>query len=285
MESNSGLNILAVAQREYMQQLNDIMVPFLLANFDQMYERAVKDSKGKNVLRQFQEYLRDIKNWNQGMVQDATKEIVDSCGYFDKLLAAVFVGYVKILSSVRLTDAKRKIPIRLPKNSDFVFKVYEECAKAIYKDPYWLSEDLSDDDKLERMLSINSIALEKVLKAMIPVNKILETYMSAVPGDEVESQLGDPEDTEDPEVLQPDDTVGNDEPIPEADVSEPLPDLDAEPEPEPEAEAEAEAEPEMDEPTEEDVKSIPVSGMVPPQENEDDDEDDDLMPGAPDTRK
>lgn len=279
MESNSGLNILAVAQREYMQQLNDIMVPFLMANFDQMYERAVKDSKGKNTLRQFQEYLRDIKNWNQGMVQDATKEILDSCGYFDKLLAAVFVGYVKILSSVRLTDAKRKIPIRLPKNSDFVFKVYEESAKTIYKDPYWLGEDLSDDDKIDKMLEINSVSLEKVLKAMIPVNKILETYMSAVPGDEVESQLGDPEDTEDPDILEPEDTVGNQEEsgadsMPDEAMAEP-----EEPEPSPEPEPE-----EIEEPTEEDVKSIPVSGMAPPPQEEED-ELDDLMPGAPDARK
>lgn len=278
MESNSGLNILAVAQREYMQQLNDVMVPFLMANFDQMYERAVKDSKGKNILRQFQEYLRDIKNWNQGMVQDATKEIVDSCGYFDKLLAAVFVGYVKILSSVRLTDAKRKIPIRLPKNTDFVFKVYEECAKTIYKDPYWMGEDLSDDDKIDKMLEINSVALDKVLKAMIPVNKILETYMSAVPGDEVESQMGDPEDTEDPDILEPDDPMGKSE---ETTTESNEPNVD-----EPELGDEPENE---EEPVDEEVKNIPVNGVAPPPPQEDveqeEDELDDLMPDAPSTRK
>lgn len=281
MESNSGLNILAVAQQEYMGQLNDVMLPFLITNFDQMYDDSVKESKGKNTLKVFQQHLRDVKNWNQGMVQDATKEIVDSCGHFDKLLAAVFVGYVKILSSVRLRDEKRKIPIRLPKNGDFVFKVYEECARAIYKDPYWFAEDLSEDDKLDKMTSINSVVLERVVKNMVPINKILETYMSAAPsGDnnEIESVAGgDLSDTEDPEILN----AGEDTEIPVAEPEEEA--TPEEPEiPEPEAADEPEVpEPEEEVSPDEDVKQVPLVGVNAPQE----DEDDDLMPGAPDSRK
>lgn len=211
---NSGLSILAVAQREYMQQLNTLMSPFILANFEKVWETAVEGAKGKNTLRHFQELLREVKNWNNSHISDASKEISDSFTNFERLIAAVFVGYVKILSSVRLTDAKKKIPIKLPSNKDFVFKVYEEAAKAIYKDPYWFQEDITDDDKIENMLRINEVGLDKVLKALVPINLILETYMSTARTDEdmeVESQVGDPDDVPDPEAIsgeQGEDPVG-----------------------------------------------------------------------------
>ena len=42
--------ILATAYNEYMEQMNELLLPFLIATFDEMYERAKVDSKGKNTL-------------------------------------------------------------------------------------------------------------------------------------------------------------------------------------------------------------------------------------------
>jgi hypothetical protein len=201
MEGSSDLNILAYAQKEYMEELNTVLVPFLLASFEEMYNRSVVDSKGNNVLLKFQQYLRDVKSWNQGMVKQHADEVVKSCSFLKDLIAAVFVGKVKILSSIRLNEVKKKIPLRLPKCEDFIYMIYEENAQTIYKDPYWLQEDITDDEKVDKITEINRICLEKVVKKLVPTQKILEAYMSHQAPEEdvdVESRLGS--DTEDPEI-------------------------------------------------------------------------------------
>ena len=38
---NQDLNILAVAHKEFMEQMTDVLTPFLLTTFDELYEKAV----------------------------------------------------------------------------------------------------------------------------------------------------------------------------------------------------------------------------------------------------
>ena len=219
---DGNLNIMAVAQKEYLSQLNDILVPFLIATFDEIYNKALEESKGDKTLRKFQEFLRDIKSWNQGMIKRHAEEICKSCAYFNELLAAVFVSYVKILSAVRLKAEKQKISIKLPKNEDFIFRIYEENAKYLYKDPHWISQKPSDDEKIDKIREINAVALDTVIKSMVPVQKILEAYIgnqgAAALQDndsmEVESQIGELSDTEDPDVIDAEDET-TEEPKPE----------------------------------------------------------------------
>lgn len=194
-------NVLAVAQKEYMDQMNDVLLPFLITNFDEIFERAKIDSKGKNTLITFQQYLKDIKSWNQGILRERTDEISNSCAYFSDLLAAIIVGYVKILSSVRLKMDKQKIAIKLPKSDDFVFRMYEEVAKVLYKSPYWMAEDLSEDEKIDNMRPIVSRCMEHVVKALVPVQTILEAYIGQKGKLDVESQVDPNEDPEDPDLL------------------------------------------------------------------------------------
>ena len=194
-------NVLAVAQKEYMDQMNDVLLPFLITNFDEIYERAKIDSKGKNTLIMFQQYLKDIKSWNQGILRERTDEVANSCAYFSDLLAAIIVGYVKILSSVRLKMDKQKIAIKLPKSDDFIFRIYEEVAKVLYKSPYWMGEELSEDDKIDNMRPIVSRCMEQVVKSLVPVQTILEAYIGQKGKLDVESQVDPNEDPEDPDLL------------------------------------------------------------------------------------
>ena len=197
--------ILSTAYNEYMDQMNDILIPFIITTFDEMYERAKVDSKGKNTLIRFQQYLKDIKSWNQGVLREATTEVSNSCAYFRELLTAIFVGYTKILSSVRLRTDKAKVAIKLPKSEDFIYKVYEENAKSLYKNPYWVSEDLSEDDKIDKMRPMNRHTLDIVVKSLVPVQTILDTYIgNNGAATEVESNVDPDEDTEDPETLEDD---------------------------------------------------------------------------------
>ena len=271
--------ILSTAYNEYMDQMNDILIPFLITTFDEIYERAKIDSKGKNTLIRFQQYLKDIKSWNQGVLREATAEVSNSCAYFRELLTAIFVGYTKILSSVRLRTDKAKVAIKLPKSEDFIYKVYEENAKALYKNPYWVSEDLSEDDKIDKMRPMNRRTLDIVVKSLVPVQTILDTYIgNNGAATEIESNVDPDEDTEDPEALEDDiPTNLDDENIPAPQELEPAPpieddapaDLDG---------TEEEVAPTMNE--SEEVKDIQVNR--PPKElmeEGDIDDEEDLFPG------
>ena len=268
MEGSPDLNILAYAQKEYMEELNTVLVPFLLTSFEEMYNRSVTDSKGKNILLKFQQYLRDVKSWNQGMVKQHADEVVKSCSFLGDLIAAVFVGKVKILSSIRLNDVKKKIPLRLPKCEDFIYMIYEENAQQLYKDPYWLQEDKTDDEKVDKITEINSICLEKVVKKLVPTQKILEAYMSQRPSEDdvdIESHMGS--DTEDPDIEESDEEL----PSPEVPAPEEPPGEENSEVPEPVAGTEVPQE----------VKNIEVPQHPGVAEPEDDDV---LMQDAADTR-
>ena len=274
MEGSSDLNILAVAQREYMEELNEILVPFLLASFEEMHSRAVIDSKGKNTLLKFQEYLRDVKSWNQGMVKQHADEVTKACSFLGDLIAAVFVGKVKILSSIRLNEVKKKIPLRLPKIEDFIYMIYEECAQAVYKDPYWFQADLTDDEKVDKISELNRICLEKVVKKLVPTQKILEAYMSQTHSDEVdvESHMGS--DTEDPEILDSGDEEETPGEVPP--LAPPGEEISGQ-----ESITQEDVVPQEDD---EEVKSIQVPQPPGQPEIPVPDEDDVLMPGAADSR-
>jgi hypothetical protein len=257
--------ILATAHNEYMDQMNDILIPFMITTFDEIYERAKVDTKGKNVLIRFQQYLKDIKSWNQGVLREATVEVSNSCAYFRELLTAIFVGYTKILSSIRLRTDKVKVAIKLPKSEDFMYKIYEENAKALYKNPYWVGEDLSEDDKIDKMRPMNRKTLEIVVKSLVPVQTILDTYIgNNGTATEVESNIDPDEDTEDPEALDPEENT-EEAAIPP--VPEPLEPMDEPEIPEPD---------EMDEPMDDpdDIKDIQVN-RPPPGMIEDGDAEDD----------
>ena len=111
------LNVLVEAKKEYMAQLCKLMSQSMIQAFQDMYKEAEKMSKGKKVLLQYQKLLKEVPNWNDHIVKTHTDATCNTCSWFSDLLAAVFVSYVKILSSVRLKSESKKISIKRVKNT------------------------------------------------------------------------------------------------------------------------------------------------------------------------
>ena len=105
---SDSLGILVEAKKEYTNQLCILMCPVMIGVFQDMYEEAVRMSKNKKPLLQYQRLLKEVPNWSNAMSKKHEDNIVNRCTWFSDLLAAVFVSHVKILSSVRLkSDSKR----------------------------------------------------------------------------------------------------------------------------------------------------------------------------------
>ena len=191
------------AKKEYTAQLCNIMCPFMIEAFSGIFEEAVTKSKGKNVLKQYQELLREIRKSDNYFISEQSTRINNSYTWFSDLLAAVFVSNVKILSSVRLGNQSKKISLKLPTNDKFIHTVYINAAADLYPNPYVFTDTNSNHERDELLTKRFVNVIVNTIQNMIPVQEILKTYISQDPSssEDVDVNMGDPEDdTEDPEV-------------------------------------------------------------------------------------
>jgi len=220
------LSIMVEAKKEYMGQLYMIMCPPMIEVFQDLYDEATKLSKGKKTLMMFQKLLKEVPNWSNAMSKQHSDNIANRCAWFNDLLAAVFVACTKILSAVRLKAENKKISLKLPTNEVFIQTCYNNAAKDLYKDPYVFHEEQSEYVRDEELTRRFSLCIEATVKELIPVQEILQTYMSQTLETRDIDLDGEVRDTEDPEIFD-----GMEEPS-------------MEPEPEPEQEQEPELQPE-----------------------------------------
>lgn len=217
-----NLNVLVEAKKEYLGQMCLIMYPPMIEVFDEMYNEAMKTSKGKQVLIMFQKHLKEVPNWSNAMSKRHSDNITDRCSWFGDLLAAVFVACTKILSAVRLKADNKKISLKLPTEEVFIQTCYNNIAKDLYRDPYIFHDEQSEYIRDENLRVRFTLCIENTVKELIPVQQILQTYMSQETRDI--SLDGDVEDSMDPDVL--------DEQMEEME-SQPMEGLEPEMEPEP----------------------------------------------------
>ena len=296
MSNTQNLNVLVEAKKEYLNQLSNIMCPVMIETFQDMYAEAHKLSKGKKVLLQYQKVLKEVVNWNNHMVRQHTTRISDSCSWFNDLLAAVFVSFVKILSSVRLNNCEtKKISIKLPTNDMFIHGCYIAAAKDIYKDPYIFHEESTEHERDEKLFARFGACIEATVKEMVPVQQILQAYISQTNNKtDLDVMSEAPEDTEDPDILDQEFEELNPEPETVPDL-EPAPESDLVPDPEPGNEDEIPDVQEMElppgasaDPEVLDTKNIDIEpkkspfDAIKPDENVDDDV---LFGDAPDEKR
>ena len=134
------------------------------------------------------------------MSKQHTDNIADRCAWFNDLLAAVFVACTKILSAVRLKSDNKKISLKLPTNEVFVQTCYNNMARDLYKDPYIFHEEQSEYVRDEKLTVRICTVIENSVKELIPVQQILQTYMSQDSRDiDLDSEV---HDAEDPDVFE-----------------------------------------------------------------------------------
>ena len=196
------LNILVEAKREYIGQLCLLMCPVMIETYETMYEEAYKLTKGRKVLVMYQKLLKEVPNWSDAMSKQHTDNITNRCAWFNDLLAAVFVSCVKILSAVRLNKDNKKISLKLPTNEVFVQTCYNNAAKDLYRDPYIYHETQNEHARNDKLYERFCICIETTVKELIPVQQILQTYMSQTQeGQDLDLDEAEVGDSEDPDLI------------------------------------------------------------------------------------
>lgn len=281
-----NLNILVEAKREYLEQLSILMCPVMIDVFDEMYQEAYNLSKGRKVLMMFQNLLRDVPQWNETMAKQHTDNIANRCAWFKDLVAAVFVSSVKILSAVRLSKESKKLSVKLPSNEVFIHSCYKNVAKDLYTNPYVFTDNQSEHDRNDKLYDRFSRCVENTVKELIPVQEILQTYMTVQDNELIEPQ--DADLTED-NVEEYEEPPAEDTPTDEPKTEEEFPGPVEETTPAPPMEEQPVAPPPPIEPPrppfEGEFRTIQTNNQPPAPATVSEEEEEDLFPDAADSRR
>ena len=170
--------LLLDAKKEYTLRLSEVMNSFVVQFIDATFRAARKDVGDRKALMEFQDRLRAVPSWNASIISQYTRDIENKYSYFSDLVAAVFVTYVKVLSSIKISAQRPSVKLKLPSNEAFVHQVYVYTAKNFYENPH----AARDSQQVKSGLVLN--AIETAVRTMLPLGDVLQAYLSSAVNDD-----------------------------------------------------------------------------------------------------
>ena len=189
-----NIDILSQAKSEYSANLVNIIIPLIIEGFKSIFKEAwqlcINNDEDSKYLMTFQNFLTRVPKWNQSIINDETKRILEKskCSYLEDLLTCVYITQLKILTSIRVSSNQKKIDIDIPKLNEFIHKVYIACARKIYSNVYLFEEEILPLQKQKNMRECELICKEcllNVIRESMPVEKILRAYIDETTEEEV----------------------------------------------------------------------------------------------------
>ncbi len=183
MKERLNIGVLVTARDEYMSYLKKQLSPHILNGLVSIYNDAVETQVSQNSYKfnkQFQIFLKAIPQWNQTVLITETKRILGLIDHLQKLVTAIFLSEVKILTSIRLGGDGKNIEIRVTPTDLLIHRIYINVAKVIYNSVELL-ESFSDIENKQYIIKdiIEKIIGETVIE-LIPIKKILDEYLNTV---------------------------------------------------------------------------------------------------------
>ena len=189
-----NISVLSEAKNEYSANLVNILTPLLTQGLQSIFKEACSLCKDNDeydkYLMTFQNFLTRVPKWNQELIDNETKRIIQQskCNYLEDLLTCVHITQLKVLTSIRVATKQKKIDIDIPKLSDFVHKVYIKCARKCYSNVYLFETDIEPLTQQKNFRECETICKECVLNTVresMPVEKILRAYMDETTEEEI----------------------------------------------------------------------------------------------------
>ena len=189
-----NLNVLSDAKNEYSSRLLNILSPLVAEGVKSIFSEAVTlcvdNDEDDKYLMTFQNFLSRVPNWNNTIIDEETKRIVErsKCNYLEDLLTCVHITQVKILTSIRVSNNQKKIDIDIPKLATFIHNVYINYARKLYSNVYLFEKNIMPLEYQKNMRECNLLCRESILEVIrnsMPIEHILRAYMDETTYDEV----------------------------------------------------------------------------------------------------
>ena len=189
-----NVNVLSEAKNEYSSRLVTILTPLLLEGVRSIFEEATKlcleNDEESKYLMTFQNFLSRVPKWNDTIIDEETKRIVQTsrCDYLEDLLTCVHITQLKILTSIRVSQKQKKIDIDIPKLNTFIHKCYITFARKLYSNVYLFEKDVLPLNYQKNMREAELMCQEGILQVIrenMPVEKILRAYIDETVDEEI----------------------------------------------------------------------------------------------------
>ena len=192
-----NINSLQESKNEWVSRLVNILAPHITDGFRQIYTESFKlcieNDEEDKYLMTFQNFVARIPKWNNDIIDEEVKRIVEksNCGYIEDLITCVHVVQLKALTCVRVGQKQKKIDINIPQLKDFIHKVYIHSARKIYTNIYLFEKDIAPLQKQKNNREIELLVKESILNAVresIPVEQILRSYLEETVEEEIKEE-------------------------------------------------------------------------------------------------
>lgn len=174
------------SRNEWCARLVSIFSPLVIEGvksiFDESWKLCVENDEVNKYLMTFQELLTRIPKWNNEIISQEKKRIIErsGCNYLEDLITCVHIIQLKVLTCIRVGNKQKKIDISIPKLDDFIHKVYIHCARKIYSNVYLFEKNINPLQIQKNHRELELIVQECLMISIrdsIPTEDIIRAYM------------------------------------------------------------------------------------------------------------
>jgi hypothetical protein len=180
------LSNLHESRNEWCSRLVSIFTPLILGGvkslFNESWKLCIDNDEPNKYLMTFQNLLSRIPKWNNEIIEDERKRIIErsGCNYLEDLITCVHIIQLKVLTCIRVGNKQKKIDISIPKLDSFIHKVYINVARKVYSNVYLFDKNISPLQLQKNNRELETIIQECVLisiRESIPTEAIIRAYM------------------------------------------------------------------------------------------------------------
>jgi len=180
------LSNLQESKNEWCSRLVSIFTPLVIEGVRSIFNESWKlcadnDELGKYLMT-FQNLLSRVPKWNQTIIEEERKRIIErsGCNYLEDLITCVHIIQLKVLTCIRVGNKQKKIDISIPKLDNFIHKVYIHVARKVYTNVYLFEKSISPLLAQRNSRELELIVQECILTTIresIPTEEIIRAYM------------------------------------------------------------------------------------------------------------
>ena len=203
------------SRNEWCSRLVSVFTPVVIEGvrsiFNESWKMCLDNDEASKYLMTFQNLLSRVPKWNNIIVEEERKRIVErsGCDYLEDLITCVHIIQLKVLTCIRVGNKQKKIDISIPKLDDFIHKVYIHVARKVYMNVYLLEKNISPLQVQKNYRELESIVQECILTTIresVPTEAIIRAYMDESVEQEEEVIIEDVPEQPDAESKTEEDT-------------------------------------------------------------------------------
>lgn len=198
------------SRNEWCSRLVSIFTPLVIGGmrsiFNESWKICADNDEMNKYLMTFQNLLSRVPKWNNNIIEDERKRIIErsGCDYLEDLITCVHIIQLKVLTCIRVGSKQKKIDISIPKLDTFIHKVYINTARKIYSNVYLFEKNLSPLQLQKNNRELENIVQECIMMAIresIPTEAIIRAYMDENVEHEEQVFIEDVEESKEEEKL------------------------------------------------------------------------------------